>query len=684
MVSIGLAIGTAALNLNLRDRLSSYRLESQPALDSARQIRNLLEDEKTLALNRALQAEPAGTAGLAQIRSEVEDEIHRLERSAVMPVEQTDRLRSLHGRFVQATDSLLKEAAQLSHAHGPLHGLSAFVRSARNPDEDLYSHLHVGEDEATERSSRLSERTAQYETETANILTELREGTILPMAGEVERIQRGAETRATLAAGVAAGLAGMALVSFVAGLFFLRRTVLQPILRLSHRTSGEVEPPPLPARAPPREVHALVRALTERADRAVQTAREEQSRLAFLREAVAHLHQQLRDVREGDLQRDVDLDGVEEVRDLAREIREFIARLRATLEGASRAGRRLARVLHDVTAAAETTLRGADGQVPLLEQASQAAAELGGALQRTREAIDTLAEPAREAEDRTRKARRLLDETLPALTQGQDALRELSEKLDAWAEPLVDADHLVRTLASGVEQMQLLALNVSFEASRTGEAGKGFALAAEQMRAIIDRASQACRDLTLRLERMDVDARQVRRALHDRCDESARAADRLQSSTALLDAALAHTNRTSDTSQALSRDVARHASTAAQVLRRIESLLPLTEDLIRGSQSALAGLRDAREAVAVLDPSSTPPQPTPTPLPAAPREATPTTVSTARDTAPTEAVTAGETTAAPVEPEPSPAPPASDEDVDFVGMRLGMQRPIRKPPTREP
>ena len=90
--------------------------------------------------------------------------------------------------------------------------------------------------------------------------------------------------------------------------------------------------------------------------------------------------------------------------------------------------------------------------------------------------------------------------------KNQSALRE--RKLQALGQHTREVEAIVQTIGSLSSRTDLLALNASIESVRAGEHGRGFALVAEEVRALSEQSAQAVADITTRLELIQLETAQ--------------------------------------------------------------------------------------------------------------------------------------------------------------------------------
>ncbi len=128
------------------------------------------------------------------------------------------------------------------------------------------------------------------------------------------------------------------------------------------------------------------------------------------------------------------------------------------------------------------------GQV-LAEGASQQAASL----QETAASLEEISAMTSRNADHSRHANELMNRAQGSIQEANEALSGLVAAMEEISRSSEETSKIVRTIDEIAFQTNLLALNAAVEAARAGEAGSGFAVVAEEVRALAMRSAEAAR-----------------------------------------------------------------------------------------------------------------------------------------------------------------------------------------------
>ncbi|WP_338474174.1 methyl-accepting chemotaxis protein [Pseudomonas sp. MS646] len=204
------------------------------------------------------------------------------------------------------------------------------------------------------------------------------------------------------------------------------------------------------------------------------------------------------EIAKGNLTRPVLVDGSDEAGRLLRAMATMQDKLRDTLQRISGSATQLASAAEELNSVTDESARGLTLQNNEIEQAATAVNEMTSAVEEVaRNAVST-SEASKNATTSAGDGRDLVQETVGAIERMSADVQSTATLIGNLADESRDIGKVLDVIRGLADQTNLLALNAAIEAARAGEAGRGFAVVADEVRALAHRTQQS----TSEIERM--------------------------------------------------------------------------------------------------------------------------------------------------------------------------------------
>jgi methyl-accepting chemotaxis protein len=150
---------------------------------------------------------------------------------------------------------------------------------------------------------------------------------------------------------------------------------------------------------------------------------------------------------------------------------------------------------------ASSQVAAAAGQVSSSSQGlAEGASEQAASLEETSSSLEELSSMTKRNADSAQSAKVLSGETRGAAETGNNDMTEMRSAMDAIKASSSDIAKIIKTIDEIAFQTNILALNAAVEAARAGEAGAGFAVVAEEVRALAQRSATAAKETADKIE----------------------------------------------------------------------------------------------------------------------------------------------------------------------------------------
>ncbi|MFL9674575.1 methyl-accepting chemotaxis protein [Pseudomonas sp. NFACC42-2] len=287
-------------------------------------------------------------------------------------------------------------------------------------------------------------------------------------------------------------------------------------------------------------------------------------------------------IAEGDLTLEVPLgnsiDGsvMRNLHQMQQNLNQMVRHIAASVDGVASSSEELSAVSGQTSSSLQ--LQGQE-----IEQAATAVNEMTAAVDEVaRNAVST-SEASRLSEQTAQRGQAQVQETVASINTLATGVVETSERIQQLAGRVQDISSVLEVIRSIADQTNLLALNAAIEAARAGEAGRGFAVVADEVRALAHRTQVSTQEIEQMIGNIRQDTEHAVAAMHSSSERVQATLSVAQRSGEALDEITRSISQINERNMMIASATEEQALVAREVDRNLVGIRNLSQQVLQGA-----------------------------------------------------------------------------------------------------
>nr|WP_307943866.1 methyl-accepting chemotaxis protein [Pseudomonas mosselii] len=216
----------------------------------------------------------------------------------------------------------------------------------------------------------------------------------------------------------------------------------------------------------------------------------------------------MRDIAEGegDLTRRLNIHAQDEFGSLAQSFNRFVERIHESIREVASATGQVNAVASQVVNASNASINNADQQSSRTSSVAAAINQLGAAAQEIAQNAALASQHSSAARGLAEEGQQVVGETIDVMNQLSARISDASGNIETLNNHTANIGQILDVISGISQQTNLLALNAAIEAARAGEAGRGFAVVADEVRNLAHRTQDSAQQVQRLIEELQAGA----------------------------------------------------------------------------------------------------------------------------------------------------------------------------------
>lgn len=234
--------------------------------------------------------------------------------------------------------------------------------------------------------------------------------------------------------------------------------------------------------------------------------------------SIAKLKAEVAQIANGDLTTKVDVEenitgGIaDSVNDMIEQLRQIVANVQeATMQVSASA--------NQIQTTTEHLVSGSETQANQIFETTNAVEDMASSIQQVSQNTETSEAVANKARESALKGAQAVKNTIQGMERIRDQVQDSAKRIKRLGETSQEVGEIVQLIGDIADRTSILALNASIQAAIAGEAGQGFAVVAEEVERLAERANEATKQIATLIKAIKNDTSEAIAAMEESTKE---------------------------------------------------------------------------------------------------------------------------------------------------------------------
>ncbi|EGQ7661725.1 methyl-accepting chemotaxis protein [Vibrio parahaemolyticus] len=271
------------------------------------------------------------------------------------------------------------------------------------------------------------------------------------------------------------------------------------------------------------------------------------------------------------------MDCKDEYGDVARELEKTRRQLHDVIQMQINASDELATLTEVMTLSMSETKESAQEEFNEIDQLATAMSEMSSTVQTVADHAQTASSLTEQASTQAVTGQQFLQSTVAKMSELSSDIASSAQAVNQVEERVESIGSVVGTIQGISEQTNLLALNAAIEAARAGEAGRGFAVVADEVRNLAQRTQQATVEIQEMITQLQASATSAVDLMEKSVVEVAEGVELVSNAGSELDGIVAQVTQINDMNFQIATASGQQSSVAEEMSQNLTNVRELVE-----------------------------------------------------------------------------------------------------------